>query len=805
MFRSFVKWSVVAVLMCSLPVGCNLFVDSDGDGETNTSELKAFGSEAELVAYMRGQITQRNSSFSGVPRDEDTPTAPGQGTDGSAEDGDGPGPSPAPGDPNLSAGGDGEGHSGTTTQEEGVDESDVVKTDGRNLYVISSHNSNSVLRIVGLGTGGETQLLSETELEGYGRDLYLHGSQVVVLTSGGGYAYPILFDGVAVGAAGAAEITEGESNDDVINLEPISVDIGIVPPGEFVYERPSTRTTVVDVSNPAAPRVLSSTKIDGSTASSRMVNGVMHLVLANYQEYYYDVLPRLGAPELDVSDVDAELILPKYTRTNADGTEESGNVVTWENLYRPTDPDGFGVVTVVDMDIDADARFTAAGVVAEPGLIYSSTEALYLTDTNYDWQGRSRTTTDVYKFKYDGRGAIPVAFGSVPGRILNQYSMSEHNGNLRVATTFDASWSFDEETGIGGQVTESSNNVYVLAQADAALNVVGRIENIAPGETIQSARFLGDRGYVVTFLQIDPLFTVDLADPANPRLMGQLKVPGFSTFLTPIDANHMLAVGQYIPPPETPGNWGVQLSIFDVTDFANPALKSNVILGADANTSAYSEALWDPKALTYFAEGGVIALPMSIYDYSYFGGGEGGGGVIVDGEVKPTEPGSGDSGSGSTGSGGGSDGADAVPPDDGTITDPPIDVIPEKPQGFEGVYVFRVSAETGLTELGRVSTRFDDVQFWGASFTRGVFVGDDLFAVTDLGVHSASLDDLATVKSELFFGLPYDVENPVPTEPAPLPGVEEPVADPDTPVSDDGTGVTVIDPAPPVLGSEIQP
>ena len=797
MFRSLMKCAVVAVLICSLPVGCNLFVDSGG-GETNKSELKRFGSEAELLAYMRGQITQRNSSLSGSPRDEDSVGAPG---DGAAEDSAGGGGDPpalASGDPNLSSGADGDDHSQTTTQEEGVEESDVVKTDGRNLYVISSRNEGSVLRIVSLGANGETQLLSETELEGYGRDLYLHGNQIVALTTSGGFAYPVLFDTVGVAQADGAETSAGEVSEETIDAEPIFTDIGIVPPGDFVYERPSTRSTVIDVSDPASPRVLSSTKIDGSVASSRMVNGVLHLVLANYQDYYYDVLPRLGAPELDVTGVEAETILPKYTRTNADGTEESDNVVTWENLYRPTDPDGFGVVTVVNMDIDADARFTAVGVVAEPGLIYSSTEALYLTDTNYDWEGNNRSTTDIYKFKYEGRGATPVAFGSVQGRILNQYSMGEHNGNLRVATTIDAAWFFDEATGSGGQVTESSNNVYVLSQADAALNVVGRIENIAPGETIQSARFMGDRGYVVTFLQVDPLFTVDLADPANPRLIGQLKVPGFSTFLTPIDANHMLAVGQYVPPPETPGNWGVQLSIFDVTDFANPTLKSNVILGANANTSAYSEALWEPKALTYFAEGGVVALPMSIYEYTYFDG----GGVVVEGDAGGVAV---DTGSG-TSSGGGSagsvDGVTAPPPDDTVITDPPIDVIvPPQPQGFEGIYVFRVSTETGLTELGRVSTRFDESQFWGASFTRGVFVGDDVYAVTDLGVHSASLNDLATTESQLFFGLPYDiVENPVPIEPMPLPvdGVID-----DTTVTGDGTVVT--DPAAPVLGSEIQP
>lgn len=791
MFRSMMKCAALVLLVPCIFVGCNRRPDN---GETNKSELKAFGSEAELLAYMRGQIAQRNSSMTGL-RDEDFVGAPSEEGQDSANGGSGGNPAPAPTDPNLGEAEDDDGgHSGTTTQEQGVDESDVVKSDGRNLYVISAHNQNSVLRIVGLGANSQTHLLSETELQGYGRDIYLNGNQVVALTGGGGFAYPVYYaaaDDVAVGSDGTVGEEPGE-------IEPLPPDSGIVAPGEFVYERPNTRVTVIDASNPASPQITSSTKIDGSVASSRMVDGVLHLVLANYQDYYYDVLPRLGAPELDVSGVDSEIILPKYVRTNADGTEESGNVVTWENLYRPADPDGFGVVTVVNLDMNADARFSAVGVVAEPGLIYSSTEALYLTDTNYTWQGDERTNTDIYKFKYEGRSATPVAFGTVEGRILNQYSMSEYNGNLRVATTIDASWFFDETTGTGGQATQSTNNVYVLGQTDTALSVVGKIENIAPGETIQSARFMGDRGYVVTFLQIDPLFTVDLTDPANPQLVGQLKVPGFSTFLTPIDANHMLAVGQYVPPPETPGNWGVQLSIFDVTDFANPTLKSNVIVGADENASAYSEALWDPKALTYYAEGGVVALPMSIYEYTWFDGG------VVDGGGVPAEgSGSGSSSSGSAAGGSTDSGEiDQPPPDDTVVTDPPVDVIPEV-KGFEGVYVFRVSVDTGLTELGRVSTRFEESQYWGASFTRGVFVGDDLYAVTDLGIHSASVNDLETTQSELFFGLPYDFEEPpIPVDPVPLPDPGE-----ETPPSDGGSddGTTVIDSAPPILGSGVIP
>lgn len=786
-WRMCVRACLVSVLACGIP-GCNLFINNDDGGETNKSELKAFTSEAELVAYMRGQITQRNGMLAELGRDQDSVGAPGEGT---ADDGSGGlAPTPAPNDPNFSAGVDGEvEHSDTTTQEEGVEESDVVKTDGRHLYVISPRNQDSVLRIVALGANGETQLLSETKLEGYGRDLYLHGNVIVALTSGGGYAYPIFFDGVGGGA--------GVVSDDI---QPISADIGIIAPDDFVFERPFTRTTVLDVSNRSSPRVLSSTKFDGSVASSRMVAGVMHLVLANYQDYYYDVIPRLGVPGLDVSNIDAQTMLPKFTRTNADGTTESGNLVSWQNLYRPADPDGFGVVSVVNLDVDDDAKFVATGVVAEPGLIYSSTEALYLTDTNYDWQGRNRTNTDIYKFKFEGRGATPVAFGSVPGRILNQYSMGEYNNHLRVATTIDPTWFFDENTGTGGQVTQSSNNVYILGQTNSALDIVGRIENIAPGESIQSARFLGDRGYLVTFLQIDPLFTVDLADPANPRVVGELKVPGFSTFLTPIDANHILAVGQYVPPPETPGNWGVQLSIFDVTDFANPALKSNVILGADANMSAYSEALWDPKALTYYPEQGVVALPMTMYKWEFWGG----EGEVVDGGGRDIDDsGTGGGSTGSSGSVDGSVGQDVPPPDNAT-TDPAIDPMPVVPQGFEGVYVFRVSTDTGLTELGKVSTRFDETTFWGASFTRSVFVGQNLFAVTDLGIHSASLGDLSTQLSELFFGFPYDVDStPFPTEPVPPPEVDDSTGGV-KPDSDDDA-VDVIDPMPPTLGSVVAP
>jgi hypothetical protein len=806
MIHGLKKCTVVALLSFAVVPGCSVIqaLLGQGGGETGKSELKRFASESELLDYFKSQITARNDSMTSFDRGGmgggdgtqavEPPSATGAGgADSSASDGSSPPMlAPAPGESEVTSSG---GFSGTTTQEVGVDEADVVKTDGNNLYVISTKNADSILRIADIGPGGQTQLLSETTLTGYGRDLYLRDGKVVALTSGGGFAYPMFFDTVAVaqsdvvagdagvsgGASGAGDtVGAGETGDsDVITAEPIG-GIAIMPPiDEFVYERPYTLVTIVDVSNPSATSVLSTTKIDGSVSSSRMIDGVLHLVMANYQDYYYDVMPRLGAPTLDLSTVDTATLLPKYTQTLADGTESSGNVVNWESLYRPSDPDGFGVVTVVSLDVDNDAQFSAVGVVAEPGLIYSSIEALYLTDTSYDFEGNSRSTTDIYKFKYEGRGATPVATGTVPGRILNQYSMGESNGNLRVATTIDATFSFD---GFGfGTVAESQNGVYVLSQSESALAVVGRAENIAPGETIQSARFLGDKGFLVTFRQVDPFFTMDLSDPANPRVVGELKVPGFSTFLTPIDENHILAVGQYIPPDNTFGNWGVQLSIFDVTDFANPTQTSNVIIGSDANTSAYSEALWDPKAFTYFAEGGVVALPVSIYEYVFFEG-DGGGGVAVDpDQIAVTQ----------IDTGGASDGSADAPPPDGTVADEPVDVVDmPPPTGFDGVFIYRVSAADGLTELGRISTRFDEAQYWGASFTRGVFVDQDVYAVTDLGIHSASMNDLSTEQSQLFFGLPYDIveEPPIFIEPMPVEPIDGGASTTDgTSSSDPGT------------------
>jgi hypothetical protein len=741
------------LIVLALIPGCGLLYDLFYR-ETGSPELKVFESEKELADYFADQITTRNTQFYDVDTEARASEDPADGVfdmDDAAGGSQDAAPSPNAPSSEGSDGGDAapldSDYSQTTIQEEGVDEADVVKTDGQYLYLIDNGWNESTLRIVRVSPPEQLALLSEVPLEGYGQEIYLYDGKVVALTqtNGGFWEYGILPEEAelttAPGSDGSVGIVDevestpvdedgvavtDETVDSTSTTAPepdpmIDAETDLLPDDEgwtYRYERPQTIVTVVDVSDPETPVVRSESKFDGSQYANRMIDGLLHLVLANYQHYYYDVLPALGTASLDARSVDVTTLLPGYEVTGANGAVESGNVVTWRNLYRPTDPDGFGVVAIISLDVDDEAAFTAVGVVAEPGLIYSSLNALYLTDTAYTFNGGTRETTDIYKVAYVDRGALPTATGTVPGRILNQYSMGEYASHLRVATTVSGSFS------PLGVRSEPYNNVYVMGQTGTTLEVVGRIENIAPGETIQSARFIGERGFVVTFEQIDPFFTLDLSDPTDPRVVGELKVPGFSTFLVPMDEDHVLAVGQYVPDEGPFFNWGVQLSIFDVSDFAAPERTANVVLGADGG--GYSEALHNPKAFTYFAQRGLVALPITMYENP----------VFID-----------------------FDDGDVMPPDGDTVDSYWSD-------DFEGLVVFSVSATTGFTELGRISTLFGDAGYYWNQFTRGVFIADDVFAVTDRGVRGSPVDGMETTTYEIVFeSEPIQEPWPADTEP----------------------------------------
>jgi uncharacterized secreted protein with C-terminal beta-propeller domain len=216
----------------------------------------------------------------------------------------------------------------------------------------------------------------------------------------------------------------------------------------------------------------------------------------------------------------------------------------------------------------------------------------------YDWSNDSNS--QLLKFGL-GVDQVPLeASGSFRGNVLNSYSMDELGHYFRLASTYT-----DKDNA-------TVNNVVVFDQVGDELTKVGEVKDIAKGERIYAARFMGDRAYLVTFKNFDPLFTLDMADPTKPAVVGELEIPGFSRFLFPIDENHIVGVGQDIKENEP---HGVKLSLFDVTDMSKPVEKD--VYAFDTGDEFFgSPALFDPHALSYFAERHMIALPLSKNSWS---------------------------------------------------------------------------------------------------------------------------------------------------------------------------------------------
>jgi len=247
--------------------------------------------------------------------------------------------------------------------------------------------------------------------------------------------------------------------------------------------------------------------------------------------------------------------------------------------------------------------------------VYASTEHLYVAVTNYEDAGTLfnrrplASNTALYKFALNDGTTEYLAKGEVPGRILNQFSMDEHDGYFRVATTTGEVWRSDEHT--------SRNNLYIL---DETLSLAGKIEDIAPGEKIYSVRFMGDRGYLVTFKKVDPLFVLDLKNPQEPKILGKLKIPGYSDYLHPYDENHLIGFGKDAVeaswegkpgsgPNTTAFYQGMKIALFDVRDVSNPIEKFSLVIG-DRGTD--SELLHNHKALLFSKEKNLLAFPITV-------------------------------------------------------------------------------------------------------------------------------------------------------------------------------------------------
>jgi uncharacterized secreted protein with C-terminal beta-propeller domain len=339
---------------------------------------------------------------------------------------------------------------------------------------------------------------------------------------------------------------------------------------EYVY------LGVYDIDEEGKMNLVKELEVEGGLLSSRKKDDHVYLVVNKYLNYYGPY---------------SEQPIPLF-RDSALGSEYRELPVD-SILYHPgRRMPNYLLVAAVDI-MDEEEPSSIEAYLGSGSEVYMSENALYVSGNDYNsfWG----SVTNIARFTVDGTSISYSGGGMVQGSLLNQFSMDEFDGNLRVATT---EWN-----------RESVNSVYIL---DRNMNQIGSVENLAPGERIFSVRFMGEMGYVVTFRQVDPLFVLDLSDPENPKVTGELKVPGFSNYLHPISQDVLLGIGQDVD-ENTGRQQGIKLSLFDVSDSGKPREIGNLILG---DSGSYAEVLHNHKALMLKPDDDLIAFDATLNIYS---------------------------------------------------------------------------------------------------------------------------------------------------------------------------------------------
>ncbi len=509
----------------------------------------------------------------------------------------------------------------TNTQVAGVDEADFMKNDGTRIFVLSGQK----LRAVKSWPADQLGLAGSLSIEGYPSQMYLDEKNRVVVFSSVYTKYEGFAEGSGGGGGGGADIACAAG----IN-------------GCGGYYGNTTKVTVVDVTDLANLKVLSEVYLPGNYADSRRIDGSVRMVLSDWFRYpsavqfwpsssdpnlYQDkgrwnaTLDALKAQnEKLIRDQTLAQWLPPVKRKLAGGKVVEVPYACGD-FYKSNAPVHLGLVTVATLDLDApEAAPARTTVLGEVGEIYASTTSLYVASPHWWWWPVLGQNDFTYFHKFDltdKSRATYVASGGVEGHIVDQFAMDEDKGYFRVATTLTRRIADPANPANRWGTTETSNRISVLGESSGKLVAIGQSEEIARGERIFSARFVGDRGFVVTFRQVDPLFTFDLSKPSAPRRVGELKVPGFSTYIQPLDRDHLLTLGVY--QPDTSGgtpNWNerrLQLSLFDVTDFAKPRQAFTQLVGT---AYGWSDATYDHHAFNYFPERKLLAIPFSDYEAS---------------------------------------------------------------------------------------------------------------------------------------------------------------------------------------------
>jgi hypothetical protein len=543
-----------------------LCASATADAATPRQWPRAFRSCDALLEHARGQAL-RISDAAGIPVRPPPGVAFPLPAPGPRGEGDSGAPQAAP-----SAGADSGDFSTTNVQERGVDEPDLVKSDGRFVFALAG----GALRAVDV-RGGTPKVVDSLRLDGFGHELLLSGDRILVLTRGAVYAQP---------------------QEDAVVPAP----------------HPGTKLLEIDASDPADLRLVRTLDVDGSYVSARLTGTTARVVIASY--------PR-PIPLADVEGTTEErrraairrtrlkTWVPAYKVTNArTGSAARRSLVRCRATRRPALFAGLGMLTVLTIDmtrsivpVDSDGLMTDARTVyASPSSLYVASERWFdpRPDAADDPPPAGRTTIH----RFDARDGDHTTFrssGNVKGHLLNQWSLSEHRGHLRVATTEEPQW------WAGGTREDSESFVTVLQESGGVLSRIGEIGGLGIGERIYAVRFIEERGYVVTFRQVDPLYVLSLEDPAEPNVAGELKILGYSAYLHPIADDLLLGVGQ--DATEEGRVRGTQLSVFDVSDPAKPTRLQQRAIGSGSS----SEAEYDHHAFLWWAPAGLAVLPLHIY------------------------------------------------------------------------------------------------------------------------------------------------------------------------------------------------
>jgi hypothetical protein len=646
---------------------------------------RAFASCARLVRYERTHFAATRGVPESSPRALSEPAhAVAPRADSSA---------PQTGAPTESAGtGAGSSFSTTNNQEPGIEEPDIVKTDGSTIFAVEQ----GTLYAVAAG-GPAPRLAGSLALgsSGYGAQMLLRGSRLLVISAG---AAPPIGVGIATpplpAAAGARPRMARPGA-----LAPVApVGSPVIEPSPYYY--PATTTiTEVDVHDPAAMKISRTMTAEGTFVDARQDGATARLVISS--------APRaIATPALRGRA--SGWVPARQFHSFITGHRSTRPLARCSDVRRPVQFSGVGILSILTIDLDRGLYASdSTALMADAQLVYGSPGRLYVATQRWidpltpasKVPSSPETVIDQFDASNPEHTTL-VAAGAVPGYLLNQFSLSEYHGFLRVASTSQPIW-WD-----AAQPPASQSYVTVLADHGGVLEQVGQVSGLGAGQQIYSVRFIGDVGYVVTFRRVDPLYTIDLSAPTSPHVAGKLELEGYSAYLHPLGEGLLLGIGQEVGPENEPS--AAQLELFDVADPAAPRLLAHATLGSGSST----QVQYDHHAFLFWAPSALAVLPVSIYSTT-----------PVPGPPTP-QP--------------------LSPPAPGGGAEP----TPEPAGGFVGAIAFRVD-RSGIAELARIA--HDAVNGASPQIDRSLVIGQQLFTVSSEGVMASSL---ATLAREAFVAFP---------------------------------------------------